>query len=215
MAVSGVSILYLRLKKRITIKPGETVTLGQAARLLVDPERKTNFEQLVLYHHQQTDGNRYVIDMLHIIKTIRQADRSITIEPYGDPQLLVIISAKPLKPRIMVLVLAWLLLFFGAGLAIMNFHTDVSMREVHIRLSELVTGTKQEHPVWFQIPYSFGIGLGMILFFNHLFRKRFNEEPNPLEVELYQYQENVNTYVIAEEMRKKNGESGMRGADDG
>ncbi|MNG19554.1 hypothetical protein D3C84_1037220 [compost metagenome] len=43
----------------------------------------------------------------------------------------------------------------------------------------------------------------MVLFFNHIFRKRFNEEPNPLEVELYMYQENVNAYVIADEMRKK------------
>jgi stage V sporulation protein AA len=42
-----------------------------------------------------------------------------------------------------------------------------------------------------------------MVFFNHLFRKRFNEEPNPLELELYMYEENVNAYVIADEMRKK------------
>ncbi len=86
----------------------------------------------------------------------------------------------------------------------MNFHADVSMKEVHQRISELVTGKRQNHPLWFQIPYSVGIGLGMLLFFNHLFRKRLNDEPNPLELEMYMYQENVNTYVIAEEMGKKN-----------
>jgi stage V sporulation protein AA len=75
---------------------------------------------------------------------------------------------------------------------------------VHIRITELVTGGRSDHPLWFQIPYSFGLGVGMLVFFNHLFRKRFNEEPNPLEVELYMYEENVNAYVIADEMSKKN-----------
>ena len=132
-----------------------------------------------------------------------ESEPDLTVEAYGDPQVLVMVAEKPVKPRIPVLILAWLLLFFGAGLAIMNFHTDVSMKEVHIRIVELITGKRTEHPLWFQIPYSLGIGLGMMLFFNHLFRKRFNEEPNPLEVELYMYQENVNAYVIADEMRKK------------
>ncbi len=43
----------------------------------------------------------------------------------------------------------------------------------------------------------------MLLFFNRLLRKRLNDEPNPLEVEMFMYQENVNHYVITEEYRKK------------
>ncbi|MBJ6363465.1 stage V sporulation protein AA [Paenibacillus sp. GCM10012307] len=196
-------ILYLRLRKRITVRPGEEVTLGQAARLLQHSSLDKELGQLVLYKHKTEDGNRYVIDILHIIHTIRQQYPGLTVEPYGDPQVLIMIAGKPRQPKKVVLVFSWLMLFFGAGLAIMNFHADVSMREVHQRITELVTGRRQEHPLWFQIPYSLGIGLGMLLFFNHLFRKRLNDEPNPLELEMYMYQENVNTYVIAEEMGKK------------
>ncbi|MMZ70306.1 hypothetical protein D1872_333160 [compost metagenome] len=43
----------------------------------------------------------------------------------------------------------------------------------------------------------------MIVFFNHLFKKKWNEEPTPLEVEMYLYQENLNQYVVAEEFKKK------------
>lgn len=204
MAISNHSVLYLRLKKRIYMKPGQCVTLGQAARLLAEDDSLENrLKELILYEHNKADGNRVVIDVLQIVKVIRQLEPDLTVEAYGDPQVLVMIAEKPVKPRIPVLILAWLLLFFGAGLAIMNFHTDVSMKEVHIRIVELITGKRTEHPLWFQIPYSLGIGLGMVLFFNHIFRKRFNEEPNPLEVELYMYQENVNAYVVADEMRKK------------
>lgn len=204
MAITNPSVLYLRLKKRIYAKPNQKVTLGQAARLLAkDDELEKKLKSIVLYEHKKADGNRVVIDLLQIVKTIRETEPGLTVEAYGDPQVLVMVAEKPVKPRIPVLILAWLLLFFGSGLAIMNFHTDVSMKEVHIRIVELITGKRTDHPLWFQIPYSLGIGLGMVLFFNHIFRKRFNEEPNPLEVELYMYQENVNAYVIADEMRKK------------
>ncbi|WP_338551782.1 stage V sporulation protein AA [Paenibacillus sp. KS-LC4] len=207
--------LYLRLRKRIGIRPEKEVTLGQAARLLGESEeQERRLGQIVLYRHSKPDGNRVVIDLLQIVSRLRELEPSLTIEAYGDPQVLVMIADKPPKPRIPLLIFSWLLLFFGAGLAIMNFHTDVSMKEVHIRIVELITGEHNEHPLWFQIPYSFGIGLGMVLFFNHLFRKRFNEEPNPLEVELFTYQENVNAYVIADEMRKKNDRQTARSEDD-
>lgn len=35
----------------------------------------------------------------------------------------------------------------------------------------------------------------MILFLNHWFNKRFNEEPSPLELELFQYKQRVNEYI--------------------
>ncbi|MBH5318016.1 stage V sporulation protein AA [Paenibacillus sp. GSMTC-2017] len=205
MGDSSHAVLYLRLKRRIYIKPEQTVSLKQVARLLTDDhEMEEQLNGIVLYKHCKADGNRVVIDLLQIVKSIRQLSPDMTVEAYGDPQVLIMVSEKPVKPRYVVLVLAWLLLFFGAGLAVMNFHTDVNMKDVHIRIVELITGEREDHPLWFQIPYSIGIGLGMVLFFNHIFKKRFNEEPNPLEVELFRYQENVNDYVIADEMRKKN-----------
>jgi stage V sporulation protein AA len=93
-------------------------------------------------------------------------------------------------------------LFIGSGLAIMNFHTDVSMPEVHQRLYYLITGRAESQPLLMQIPYSLGIALGMILFFNHFFQKRINEEPSPLEVELFLYQQNVDQYYIQHENKE-------------
>ncbi|MBD2846820.1 stage V sporulation protein AA [Paenibacillus sp. IB182496] len=199
-------VLYLRLRKRLAIRPGQTVRLGQAAALAAEPQLQRRLADLIVYAHRPEDGNRYVIDLLHIVRRIHELRPGLQIEPYGEPQVLVTIAERPRRPLVPMLIFAWLLLFFGAGLAIMNFHEDVSMKEVHVRISELVTGQPQAHPLWFQIPYSFGLGAGMLLFFNHLLRKRFNDEPNPLEVEMYMYQENVNAYVIADEMRKKQGD---------
>ncbi|MCM3747344.1 stage V sporulation protein AA [Paenibacillus pasadenensis] len=201
---SGGRTVYLRMKKRISCPPGGTVLLGSVARLLAEEGLTEQLRRIPLYTHRPEDGNRVVIDVLQIIKALRETAPDADVETYGDPQVLIMVETQDSRsPRMAVLAGAWLLLFFGAGLAIMNFHTDVSMKEVHQRLALLLTGKESLHPLWFQIPYSIGVGLGMVLFFNHLFRKKLNEEPNPLELEMYNYQENINAYVISDEMRKK------------
>jgi stage V sporulation protein AA len=140
--------------------------------------------------------------MMHIVKTIRGVYPQLKVEYFGEPHVLVDVQTKARPPNRVALAIVWLLLFTGSGLAIMNFHEDVSMMEVHQRLYEMITGRRSEHPYWLQIPYSFGLGAGMVLFFNQLFKKRFNEEPSPLEVEMFSYQESLNHYVITEEYKK-------------
>jgi stage V sporulation protein AA len=76
------------------------------------------------------------------------------------------------------------------------------MQAVQQRLYLLLTGKHVSKPLLFQIPYSLGIGLGMILFFNHVFKKRLNEEPSPLEVEMFNYQQSLDQYVILHENKE-------------
>ncbi|MNP79175.1 hypothetical protein D3C76_1769570 [compost metagenome] len=42
----------------------------------------------------------------------------------------------------------------------------------------------------------------MAVFFNHLFKKKWNEEPTPLEVEMFLYQQNVDKFVVIEETER-------------
>lgn len=76
------------------------------------------------------------------------------------------------------------------------------MQRVHRHLYEMVTGQAVDKPLLLQIPYSLGLGIGMILFFNHWFRKRINEEPSPLEVEMFNYQQSIDQYVILHENKE-------------
>ncbi|MFC5403874.1 stage V sporulation protein AA [Cohnella soli] len=198
------SVVYVRLRRRVVVTPESVITLGQVARLVSDADKERQLRNLPLHRVRSEDSNMLVIDMLQIVKAVRETLPGTAIETFGEPHVLVeISSAGPAKPRILILVLAWLLLFFGSGMALMNFHADVNMPHVQKRVTELITGKPDWHPWLFQIPYSIGVGFGMLLFFNRLLRKRSSDEPNPLEVEMFMYQENVNHYVITEEYRKK------------
>lgn len=197
-----VSPVYLRLRKQVRLNIGSPVRLRDIAGILAEPEIEANLLDLVMERPEYCDGNLIVIDMLQVIACIRKRYPDLRIEMLGEPHVLVEMVEQEKKPSWVLFILVWLLLFFGAGLTIMNFHADVSMPEVQVRIVEMVTGKRDEHPYLFQGAYSIGIGFGMIVFFNHLFKKKWNEEPTPLEVEMYLYQENLNQYVIAEEYAK-------------
>ncbi|WP_438445536.1 stage V sporulation protein AA [Gorillibacterium sp. sgz5001074] len=194
--------LYLRFRKRITVRRGEPVTLGKVAQILTEPELETRVTELLVTQPQEKDGNLILVDMMQVVKLVRELDPRMQVEHFGDPHTIVEIAERERKRHPLLIAAVWLLLFIGSGLAIMNFHEDVSMPEVHLRIYELLTGERPTHPYWLQIPYSFGIGAGMILFFNHWFKRKFNEEPSPLEVEMFLYQQNMNHYVVAEEYAK-------------
>lgn len=195
-------VLYIRLRKRITVHKGVPIHLGDVAQMLVDPMLESELRQLVLHIPGDADGSVLLIDMLRIVAAVRSRHPNLQIEHFGEPHVLVEILSPSRKPNPLLFALVWLLLFIGSGLAIMNFHVDVSMMEVHQKLYKMLSGKEVEHPYWLQIPYSFGLGAGMVVFFNQLFKKRFSEEPSPLEVEMFMYQENLNRYVITEEYSK-------------
>jgi len=202
MGEAAALYLYIRLRRRARIRKGRPVHLSDIAQLIVPPEYEERLNRLIIHHPQQEDGNRVLIDMMLIVKKVKERFPELQIEHFGEPHVLLEIYSDNKKPSPILIGVVWLLLFIGSGLAIMNFHADVSMLEVHQRIYELMTGKKIEHPLILQIPYSIGIGVGMVIFFNHLFKKKFNEEPSPLEVEMFMYQENVNHYVITEEYSK-------------
>lgn len=191
--------VYIKLKGKIKQPPGTTLRVGDVADVLTDSPYESVLQDAVLHVLRIEDGNRYVVDMMHVIRAVRTVMPDADVHGIGAGQMLVEIESPKRPANLLLVAFVWLVLFIGSALAIMNFHTDVSMQEVHQRVYELVTGHKNEHPFILQIPYSIGVGAGMILFFNHLFRKRFNEEPSPLELEMFLYQQNLDDYVLTHE----------------
>ncbi|MGG1663891.1 stage V sporulation protein AA [Brevibacillus sp. NRS-1366] len=194
--------LFLRLRKRLAVKPQALITMGDICQIYWDGEREEAIKRMPIYRVEPKDGNLIIIDIMQVIQRLRSAYPDAELDIQGSPQIIVEVQNPRKKANLVLVALVWLILFIGSGLAIMNFHTDVSMMQVHERIYYLITGEKSHQPLWLQIPYSVGIGLGMILFFNHIFKKKINEEPSPLEVELFLYQQNLDQYYIQHENKE-------------
>lgn len=190
------NIVYIRMKKKIEITGMKTILLKDIAYLSTSSHFKQQMEETTLYHITKKDRNIVVIDGFIIIDHLSQLFSDLEFQLVGPQQTIIWITKIKKTPSVILASFVWVILFIGAAMTIMNFHYDVSMQEVQQKIHYLLTGKHSKYPLWIQIPYSFGLGVGMLLFFNHWFKKRFNEEPSPLEIELFNYQQDLNQYVM-------------------
>ncbi|MBO1000939.1 stage V sporulation protein AA [Bacillus sp. SD075] len=197
-----VAVVYIRMRNRVQVKGNQTVRIKDIARIIGPEEVITIIEEILLLTVKKEDRNIIVIDLAQVIMAIRKMDQTIEVETFGPSQTIIEIVLSKKKMSYLTFALVWFLLFVGGGMTIMNFHVDVSMGEVHQKIFTIITGKVDDKPLLIQIPYSFGLGIGMILFFNHFFKKRFNEEPSPLEVEMFNYQQDLDSYVIMNENKE-------------
>ena len=195
-------MIYIRMRNRVQVKQNQNLKIKDIARIIGKDEIVKKLEDKNLLTVKKEDRNIIIIDLVHMIETIQAIDQSLEIQTFGPAQTIVEVIYDKKKVTFLSFAAVWLLLFLGAVMTIMNFHVDVSMREVHQKLFTIITGKVDEKPLLIQVPYSIGLGLGMILFFNHFFKKRFNEEPSPLEVEMFNYQQDLDQYVIMNENKE-------------
>lgn len=194
--------VYIRLRHRVFIQPNDKIFLKDIAQIIAEDALHNQIGNRVLYQADAKDRNIIIIDVMHVVEEIKKFDSMIDVQIIGPSQTIIEVVYKKRKISPIFFLIIWFLLFFGSMLTIMNFHEDVSMQDAHQRLYKIITGKSVDKPLMFQIPYSFGLGLGMILFFNHVFKKRLNEEPSPLEVEMFNYQQDLDRYVVMHENKE-------------
>ena len=192
-------MIYIRLHHRVQVKSNEEIFLKDIALINAPMELLSKLNTIKIHKVTEEDKNIIIIDGMKIINKITEYVSSCDIQLIGPQQAIVEVIYKKVKMSKALFLLVWFLLFIGSAFSIMNFHEDVSMQKVHHKLFFLLTGIDDPSPLSIQIPYSIGLGLGMILFFNHVFKKRINEEPSPLELEMFNYQQNIDHYVVINE----------------
>ncbi|WP_018660518.1 stage V sporulation protein AA [Heyndrickxia acidiproducens] len=191
--------IYLRPRHRIRVKPDSLILLTHIAQINAPGHLQGLLPQIPIYHLSKADRETVVIDLMKMITAIKKQVPAAEISPVGPSQTIIEIAGRKRKVPFLLFTLIWILLFLGSALAIINFHVDVGMRAAQEKIYYMITGIHDDTPLLFQIPYSFGLGAGMIIFFNHLFKKRFNEEPSPLEVEIFNYQQDIDRYILLNE----------------
>ncbi|WP_040981490.1 stage V sporulation protein AA [Oceanobacillus jeddahense] len=188
-------IVYIRMRKKVILEQWQELKLKDIAYISTHATKKNSLENTLIYRLSKKDKNILVIDSFLVIDHLTNEYPNVEFQLLGPEQTLIKIEPRKKPTHPVIITFVWLLLFVGSAMTIMNFHYDVSMQPVQQKLHFILTGVENEYPLWIQIPYSLGLGLGTILFFNHWFKKRFNEEPSPLEVEIFNYQQDLQQYI--------------------
>lgn len=194
-------IVYISLKRHVRLDE-RRISFFDVAEVEADQEAKPVLEKLIIKTIKPSAGNVVIVTVLDVIQALKTVFPDAQAVVAGETETIVSLQPERMRAPLWKIAFVWLVLFTGAALTIMNFHEDVSMQKVHVLLYEKITGIKNEKPLMLQIPYSIGLGLGMILFFNRLWQRRLNEEPGPLDLEMFKYEEDINSYLAANEKEK-------------
>jgi len=189
----AMEIIYIQLKKDVHLHSLGTLYLEDIAQV---SSTCKDIRKTPIYTVTKSDEKYVVIDSFIIMSHLQRLFPEIEWKLLGPSQSLLKIQARDASGHLWKAIIVWIILFIGTGMTIMNFHYDVSMQEVQQKIHVLLTGVENEFPLLIQIPYSFGLGIGMLLFFNYWFKKKLTDEPSPLEIELFNYQQQIDTYTL-------------------
>lgn len=161
---------------------------------------KENIENTEIYKSQDEETWDYITN-IKIGEILIEKFTNVDLEFSGSDEILLEIKSrvnKNIALEIIKVLFVCTTLFFGASLGIMYFHEDVNMSATLEKLYFTFTGDHKENPLIMNIPYSLGLGVGMISFFIRVFSssKRRRMEPGPMDVELYLYDYDMEDYIL-------------------
>ena len=197
--------LYIQTDMNILIKHPH-VYLQDIARLSCSNSKVLNRLRVLPVANLNPDTpGRYTMSVMDLVDLIQKKEPELDITPLGELSF-ILTYQPPGKPQmifeILKVVFISLASFFGAAFSIMTFNTDADVGTLFKQIYQQVTGNVSNGFTILEISYSIGLAAGVLFFFNHFGRKKFSADPTPMQVQMRQYEDNVNTTLLEESSRK-------------
>lgn len=146
-----------------------------------------------------------VFSVLKIIELIHEEYPNIDITNEGESDFIIEYIPNPNKPKRInaaKTIFLCIIIFFGAAFTIMAFNNDISVGDVFTKFYEQVMGMPSDGVTELEICYSIGLSIGIIVFFNHVGKKKITPDPTPIQVEMRKYEKDIDTTFIENAERK-------------
>ena len=197
--------LYIQTDMNILIKHPH-VYLQDIARLSCSNSKVLNRLRVLPVANLNPDTpGRYTMSVMDLVDLIQKKEPDLDITPLGELSF-ILTYQPPGKPQmifeILKVVFISLASFFGAAFSIMTFNTDADVGTLFKQIYQQVTGNVSNGFTILEISYSIGLAAGVLFLFNHFGRKKFSADPTPMQVQMRQYEDNVNTTLLEESSRK-------------
>ncbi|HHY82346.1 MAG TPA: hypothetical protein GX505_06665 [Clostridiales bacterium] len=197
--------VYFQFKPFYKKYTGEKALLGDFIELAGPENLKEKIECIIVFPNGINTQVR--LTAVQIVQLIQQEVPGIAVIPIGESSALYEPKQRSKEnPVLLFLRVAFsmVLLFIGAALAIMYFHSDVDMNKAHQIIYYFITGEKVDNPVLFTVSYSLGIGMGIAIFLDIFAKMKNKENPGPLELEMHQSEKELREYLRDQEGKKQN-----------
>ena len=199
-------IIYLNLTPKMQTTNAK-VTAGDVAEITgVNSLYVERIKKLVIYEFLK-DHTRQIVSCLKIVNRIQKDNPDAVVIPIGAKEVILEYSSFPKHNKaweILKIGFVALISFFGTAFTIMAFHNDIGINDVFVRISALVTGEVEKGTWALELSYAIGLAVGILVFFNHVGKRRLTHDPTPLEVSMRTYEDDVNN-TLTEDWERKGG----------
>lgn len=178
----------------------KNITLGDVLKVeCVDTSVLRTVKQMDLYKFNHEHS--CVFSILKVIERIHVDYPNAEVVNCGKQDFVVEYKKSTIKSAAWEkgkLILIAIIVFFGSAFTIMTFHFDVGIENTFERFYEELMGATKPHITELEISYSIGLAVGIIVFFNHVSKKKITRDPTPIEVEVKKYNEDLINTKVAE-----------------
>ncbi|MCL2620044.1 MAG: stage V sporulation protein AA [Defluviitaleaceae bacterium] len=189
--------IYIKPKKKAHVSRDKAVLVSDVADVFAEDGLQKRAEGVRLL--ADIGDEPRVVSVLDMVEAIVLTLPGHTVVNVGEIDT-VVVATRPQKD---CKVLEWtkvalvsLILFVGSITAIMTFHTDSQLGTVLQNYHKIFFGVENQKPYIINIPYSIGLAVGIMVFFNRFAGKKITAEPTPIEVEMETYEQDVEDALI-------------------
>ncbi len=195
-------ILYLKIEQNNVISKAD-VTIKDVGKVECgNKEIKAKVNQMRIYRFGTPPKHKKQISqtfsILKVIELIHKEFPQLTITNLGEADFVVhyIVKKNNTFMQCLKTGLICIALFFGGALTIATFNKDASVMNVFDVFYQQVTGQQAVGVTILDISYCIGLPLGIILFYNHIGKKKLTDDPTPIQISMRKYEQDVDfTYI--------------------
>ena len=201
--------VYVKADRNSVCKDPQVKIMDVMSVQCADPVICAGIKNKTLYTFKKDDTSKKkrieVFSILNVIDLILADYPEAEVVSYGEQDFVVEYVPVPLAPKwleICKIVLLCIVIFLGSAFTIMAFNNDVSVGEVFDRFYKQIMGVDKPNVTEIEIFYCLGLAVGILVFFNHVGKKKITSDPTPIQVEMRKYEKDVDTTFIENAGRK-------------
>ena len=199
--------IHIQIQKNVLVH-NRNVTLGDIAKIEctdVGTLRKLRQKKVYTFMAENKKKNQLqVFSILKIIQLIHEDYPSADVQNEGETDFIIEYVPRinpPMGVSYLKTALLCVVIFFGSAFTIMAFNNDVGVSDVFAKFYLQVMGRESNGFTELEVFYSIGMAFGILVFFNHVGRKKITHDPTPIQVEMRKYEEDIDTTFIENSSR--------------
>lgn len=191
--------LFFELNKKIKTQK-EKICMKDVAKIYCsNKDILDRVKSMEVYRMEAGKEKRCVLGILRLVAMIQEAYPELQIQSIGENRIIIEQVFPKKTGGFLTAVKAGAVAavcFFGTIFTIMAYHNDINILPMFERIKTITGEDPKDRMTMLEISYSMGLSLGIILFYNHVGKRKLTEDPTPIAVEMRTYEDQVSQSLV-------------------